>query len=315
MGRKDLRRKLLVLLLASVVLGSLLALAAGLSGLQFEPGRVLRLGRLPSRGEAPAIPRLDWWMDWLNHIFWGIAALLLLGALIAMILFREYRRELLATALIVALIASWGLLGRRMLWERQSDRSDVIKPLVEELPPRGTQISLEGVKPPPWSSLLLCALILSAAGALAWWLLSRLHRPGEELAHLAELAGEAAADLRAGADLQDTVLRCYREMSELLARRQHIPEERRRVLTPREFEALLRQAGVRDEHITQLSRLFERVRYGGRRATPREERMAIECLEAIERAYGRRAHGYKGRDKDRDEEGKELDVEPEPRPS
>lgn len=307
MGRK--RRKLLIFLLALVVLSSLLALAAGLSGLQFEPGQALKLGRSPSKGGVPSIP-LDRWMDWLNHIFWGTVALLLLGGFIAMILSKEYRRELLVTVLIAVLLCTWGVVGRRMLWERQIERPDVIKPLVEEeLPPQGTRISLEGVKAPPWSSLLLSALIWGAAGALAWWLLSRARPPRGELAHLAELAGKAAADLRSGAVLRDTVLRCYREMSELLARRQHIPEERYRALTPREFETLLRKAGVRDEHITQLSRLFERVRYGGRRTTPKEERAAIECLEAIERAYGGWDYSHRGRSrKGRDK----FDVEPRP---
>ncbi|HWQ12371.1 MAG TPA: DUF4129 domain-containing protein, partial [Roseiflexaceae bacterium] len=109
-------------------------------------------------------------------------------------------------------------------------------------------------------------------------------RPQSALAQLAREAGAALAGLEAGADLRNTVLRCYAEMSRVLEARRGI--QRDKTTTPREFEARLAAAGLRDEHIRRLTRLFERVRYGPRAPGPREEREALACLRAIVEAYG-----------------------------
>ena len=58
-------------------------------------------------------------------------------------------------------------------------------------------------------------------------------------------------------------------------------------MTPREFEQVLGGLGLRDEHIQQLTRLFERVRYSAAAPGEREEREAEACLSAIVAAYGR----------------------------
>jgi hypothetical protein len=62
--------------------------------------------------------------------------------------------------------------------------------------------------------------------------------------------------------------------------------QRQEAMTPREFELLLAGAGLRDDHIGQLTRLFERVRYGGAAASERDEQEARACLSAIVQAYG-----------------------------
>ena len=56
--------------------------------------------------------------------------------------------------------------------------------------------------------------------------------------------------------------------------------------TPREFAQYLAASGVRDQHIQQLTRLFEGARYGAQPPSVRDERVAVECLTAIVQAYG-----------------------------
>jgi membrane protein implicated in regulation of membrane protease activity len=226
-------------------------------------------------------------MDYLNMIFWATAALLLAAALIAAIISKEYRRELLLTAVVCVVLA----VGLYSFFHERA-KPNPIEPPSEQAPmqlegPR-PEVSLEPVNPPRWSPFLLFFILLGIAGLLSWRFLSRFwgRREGG-LESLADLAGEAAAELRAGAGIRDTVLRCYAEMSELLGKREQIPSGLRKCLTPREFEGLLRRAGVQSEHVARLSRLFEKVRYGGRRTGPEEAGEAISCLEAIQRAYGR----------------------------
>jgi hypothetical protein len=116
-----------------------------------------------------------------------------------------------------------------------------------------------------------------------WFFWRRLRAQASPLELLAEEAQSALADLQSGGDLKDTVLRCYREMSQILSQQRGVT--RPRDMTPREFEQQLAAVGLRDEHIRRLTRLFERVRYGGRQAGEREEREAVACLSAIARAY------------------------------
>ena len=282
------RRKLAIVSLALVSVVSLLLLATSISRLQFAPGRVYTL---PPQGGAvqenpPPLPS-NRWMDYLNLIFWSAAGTLLIGALVAAIVSKEYRRELLVTALIAIIIGGLGWYA----WFHAKPQLRPPEPAASrpemELPQQPTEAPLKPVNPPRWSSFLLFLLVLGLGGLLAWRFLPRFWEREGPLEGLAGLAGEAAAELRGGAAVHDVVLRCYREMSELLSRRGHIPPDVRRVLTAREFEEQLREAGVRDEHISRLSRLFELIRYGGRSSGPEEAEEAIACLEAIAEAYGR----------------------------
>jgi hypothetical protein len=101
---------------------------------------------------------------------------------------------------------------------------------------------------------------------------------------LALEARRAIDTLHAGRDLKDTVLRCYREMSQVLQEQRGI--QRQKGMTPREFEKYLAEIGLRDEHIRRLTRLFESVRYGDNVSSERDKREAMDCLRAIVRAYG-----------------------------
>lgn len=285
------RHKLIILSLTLVFLVSLLLLTTSLSRLQFAPGRVYSLpSQVRSASENPPPLPSNRWMDYLNMIFWSAAGLLLIGAFIAAIVSKEYRREIVLTALVSLILA----LGLYSLLHERSALNPVEPPVqqapvgMEQGPP--LEAPLQPVSSPRWSSFLVFFVLLGAGGLLAWRFLPRFwERRRDALEGLAGLAGEAAAELRGGAVVRDTVLRCYREMSEFLGKREQIPPDMRRSLTAREFERLLQRAGVQSEHVTRLSRLFELVRYGGRGTGPKEAAEAISCLEAIQQSYGREA--------------------------
>jgi hypothetical protein len=82
-------------------------------------------------------------------------------------------------------------------------------------------------------------------------------------------------------------MRCYHEMSRVLA------EERGLVrgiaMTPREFEVILAEKGLPQQHVRTLTQLFEAVRYGAKPPGESEERQAVDCLEAIVDACEARA--------------------------
>ncbi|MFP3898281.1 MAG: DUF4129 domain-containing protein [Dehalococcoidia bacterium] len=97
-----------------------------------------------------------------------------------------------------------------------------------------------------------------------------------------EAAAQAVAELRAGLSVEEVVVRCWARMAEILAVR---VGGRDPALTPRELARSLARRGVRHEAITELTGLFEEVRYGAKADAPRRER-ALAALAAIEEAYG-----------------------------
>jgi hypothetical protein len=153
---------------------------------------------------------------------------------------------------------------------------------LQETPPLPPAVT----EPPQWLVIIVTLTITAAVLSIAWmWWQRRQQNTRLDPAELlAREARQAAKTIEAGSDLKDTVLRCYRDMSRVLASSQNI--RRQQAMTPREFEGQLAGIGLNDDHIRRLTRLFESVRYGGNTATEREKREAVDCLNAIARTYG-----------------------------
>ncbi|MFB6193566.1 MAG: DUF4129 domain-containing protein [Halobaculum sp.] len=142
------------------------------------------------------------------------------------------------------------------------------------------------------SSLLGIVLLLAVVGSVGLLLFST-GDDEDELADeppevpesarqrgVAEAAAVAADRLEGDAALENAVYRAWREMTT------HLEVEEPRSSTPAEFAAAAVEAGMDREDVTELTELFESVRYGGRDPTPEEERRAIRALRNIEETYG-----------------------------
>jgi hypothetical protein len=136
-------------------------------------------------------------------------------------------------------------------------------------------------QPTPWL-VALVSLALAALLIAGIWYFWRRSRPAVN--PITTLAQAAIENIQTGADLQSVILRCYLEMSQVLGQQRGLA--RSRAMTPREFAQHLAASGVRDEHIQQLTRLFEGARYGAQPPSARDERAAIDCLTAIVQTYG-----------------------------
>jgi hypothetical protein len=268
---------------------ALLLLASSLSGLTFRPGRfydlIARISLTGGPGVAPPF-------DPASAAFWQriaafVSLVLLVCVAIGLIFSRRLRRELLRRliGMFFAVLLIYLVLSALRADPGQEERSPAGTNGAFPAPVAGELLPTFAANPTSWLifaiSVLLVALLLGGI----WYFWRRLRAQESPLARLADEAQLALADLQSGSDLKDTVLRCYREMSQILSEQRGIA--RPRDMTPREFEQQLAAAGLRDEHIRQLTRLFERVRYGARQAGEREEREAVACLSAIARAYGR----------------------------
>lgn len=123
------------------------------------------------------------------------------------------------------------------------------------------------------ASLLLGAILLGA-----WLLYQTFRRSRMENPFVSE-ASAALQAIEEGCDLRSVIIHCYLQMSRIVKEKQGI--EREDSVTAREFENLLEARGIPAIPIHQLTRLFEKVRYGSKTPDAQDELAAKECLSAI----------------------------------
>jgi hypothetical protein len=119
------------------------------------------------------------------------------------------------------------------------------------------------------------------------WLVWKLYRAWEEirqvksvpLQDIARIAHSSLRDLSNGRESTDVILNCYFRMSDVVADKKRI--QRMASMTPAEFALRLESSGLPRDAVQTLTRLFESVRYGSRKAGPKETNEAVACLTAI----------------------------------
>lgn len=103
----------------------------------------------------------------------------------------------------------------------------------------------------------------------------------DSLEAVAATAGRAAERIRQAESVENEIYRAWRELTRAVSTAN--PE----ATTPGEFSAAAIRAGMAEDDVRELTRLFNDVRYGDREPTPAAERRAVEVLERIERSYRR----------------------------
>ena len=102
---------------------------------------------------------------------------------------------------------------------------------------------------------------------------------GGAVAGVGRAAGRAADRIESAADTDNEVYRAWQEMADRLQL------ERPETSTPGEFEAAAVDAGMERDDVSELTRLFEEVRYGDATPTAEREERAVETLRRIEKTY------------------------------
>ena len=132
-------------------------------------------------------------------------------------------------------------------------------------------------------------LLLVAYAVLGRTVSDRDQNPGEDddtvqPETLGAIAGRAADRIETGADSTTAAdNEIYRAWQEMTSQLDTTHEE---ATTPREFEQQAVEAGMAPEDVSELTRLFEAVRYGGEAVTDDRERRAVAVLRRIESKYG-----------------------------
>jgi len=274
-----------LLLLLGLAIVALVVLAAGLSDLTFLPGRPLPRFPRPSveLGEFFTLPGSEL-LGFLLGALYILGILLLPVAIVYVIISPEARKRVVRSlGLLLWLVALFVLIRARpeFFEELQLQPLDASAPGDLGVAPPDFVASF-----PPWlvvsTALVLAAIVVAGLVGLGWILWRRSHPPATPLDQLAQEAQSALDALQAGADIQDTVIRCYVEMSRVLDEQRGL--RRAEAATPREFEQQLKETGLPDAQIEQLTRLFEAVRYGAKVAGEQQQRQAVDCLAGIVKA-------------------------------
>lgn len=103
-------------------------------------------------------------------------------------------------------------------------------------------------------------------------------RSDVDVAALGRAAGDAADRIEGGTDVENEVFRAWRTMTDRL-------DVDSPSTTPAEFAAAAVEAGLDPEDVSELTALFEEVRYGGASPTPEREARAVAALRRIERTH------------------------------
>ncbi len=277
-----------------MLFGILFVLIGGLNSTTFLPGTPLpnpftAVDIAPFAGTAS---QGTWGMNAVRLIVQILFILAVVVIVIFAIFSSEFRWILLTIALIFLVILA--ILSQIEIKQRgeqveMQEQSDIV---FGEPPPPAPPVHVEipDARATDWLMILMALGSAAVLTAIGLFFLLRVYPAFQKrrternllLDELGQRAHEAVTMIRAGGDPREAILRCYKEMSEIVSKEERIPNFS--YFTPREFATRLRSSGMMVAYVDRLTAIFEQVRYGGRPGGAFVDE-AIACLGAIEGTY------------------------------
>jgi hypothetical protein len=261
--------------------GMLVILASGLPDIEFQAGKVF----VSSSDEGDLPDDQLSIKSWNLAGIWKVVGLIILWVIfplsfIYFIVSPEARKTIIRRALTLELTGyALFILMRscnRVIAPDQFDFGGLAESTLEAGNPLETYFSPQTAQLLEWIANLFFIIILAVIiwRLMRWW----SGRP-QTLDEIGSQASQALEDIRTGADLHDSITRCYVEMSRVMQERKGIRRER--AMTAREFEAELEEIGLPRDAVQTLTRLFEKVRYGVSQLSASDQQAAQQCLQTI----------------------------------
>ncbi len=278
-------------MLLACALGLILVLAAGVGNVQLSPGRTLGPMAMPafSRGGAPQMDGTG--LITLFRIVMALLIAMIPVVIIGAIFSKSIRNQLFKSLLVLGVMLLAVTLLRDLKPPPFIEAAANAIAAQEAAAETGANAVPDFVFTPDQAALQTIVLALAALlviGGLAmlslWWVIRNRRNPPAALKAIADEAQTAIDALRTGAALDETIVRCYRDMCEVLQRERGLA--RAQTMTASEFERSLQNKGVPHDAVRQLTRLFEDIRYGAAVSGEREKTLAIDSLSRIAAACG-----------------------------
>ncbi len=285
--RSLLENKRLILVVSILALGALTVLAIGLNNVPFRAARsfsreeagdpkfVLPVA-IDSNVDSPA------WMQ--ISVF---ALVLFMVVLIGALLSPELRKRLFLIMIRVG-ITYWALYiiftrYRELLTQMSLNllgadgapgSASSGEPVPEFIPPQSVSLTSYLI-----SFGIAILLIIVARRLYVFWKEMNAADAEPSFKKIAGIARSSLRDLSSGRDSTDVIINCYFRMSDVVADKRNL--NRGVDMTPNEFAGRLEQAGLPGDAVRRLTRLFEKVRYGGHRSDSTSINEAVACLTTI----------------------------------
>lgn len=133
-----------------------------------------------------------------------------------------------------------------------------------------------------WITSLLVLVFGVVAVLLINRAVDRFYKPPQDMDEIAEIARTALNDLSGAKPSKNVIVRCYLDMNHAVGEKRGLVRDA--ATTPAEFSVRLETMGMPLDAVHGLTEVFERVRYGGRDASPDEIKEAKRCLTQILKA-------------------------------
>lgn len=286
--RSLFEKKPLVLLMAVLALGALTVLSVSLRNVSFGSAQPIGREEAEQVTSPPQASFVDDSESLLESQIALIIALIVFFALIGVLLSKEARKRLFIF-LFRMVFTVWALY---FVFNRYPGIFDFLNPAQAGAAPRPTSLESGTSLPPPIFTppeetpmlnyvisllIVLGVIFLVWRAYRTWQLMSQ--RPVVSLHDLARIARSSLRDLSDGRETTDVIMNCYFRMSDAVSDRKNL--QRGISMTPAEFASRLEEAGLPGDAVRRLTRLFESVRYGARRAGPKDVNEAVACLTTI----------------------------------
>lgn len=273
-------------LAAAFVLLSVLALSAGLSSLELQPGSSLSpesLGGLTRFNPIELIRLPPSLLSFLGVLLRVVFWLLVPWAFIYVIRSREARRRVLMQLFFMLLLA-FAVISLSKGVNLSS--LDVPQLAADQSSSSGSSTALtpSQLTAPNWVFLALSALVVGAVALAGYRIIQSLGPAQTDTAAMRSEARAALQALESGVRLESVIQRAYLRLCQASLARRGVT--RASHATPREFVGPLEAAGLPVQPVHVLTRLFERARYGDAPMDHEDEREAVTALREILRALG-----------------------------
>ena len=279
------RQRIQILLIGFFTIGILFVLASGLGSLEFSPGIPFSMLAEDAANDAP----LRYRPPQLALVFALVVAALIVAITGLFFMAKPRQRKfilvlgLLAILMFLVLCASTYQDTNEVVPTEQvapaenapADEAELDLPQDEIVPQVFERPSIS-----PWVSFTF-SLVLVLALFLLVLMIFRARAEGQgRLIAFAEIAEQAVDEIQSGKDWGDAIVNCYAGMLQAVSESHHV-NFLESSLTPAEFVTVMVKARMPAAPAERLTVLFERVRYGGKKATQTEIDDAVACLNEL----------------------------------
>ncbi len=275
--------KVWIILLVFAALIGLIVLASGLNDMKFDAPNMVKLDNF-FRLRDSSLPEDTDHNPWLRYLVIGMFIVLFLVMLgpvrpqTSKSLLMQLVRLFAFTVIAMVIMSRFARNNPMFSEEGQADAG------TGEI---GTQ--LPSLTPPvvtPQWEFWITALVAVVIGVIAIVIFNRyvdkLFQPKTNLQEIADIARTALDDLSKNKESRNVIIRSYTRMNAAVNQYRGIAREE--AMTPSEFASHLEKEGLPGEAINGLTRVFEKVRYGGQSVSAEEVKEAKQCLTSILKA-------------------------------